>query len=133
MDYEKEEIIDFPEGVFGFEDETQYLLIRFDNEDDTLLSLQSVKTPALAFVVVNPFRIMPDYDPYVPDGDMEFLDVENQELVAIYSIAVVGNEISDTKVNLKAPLVINPANRRGRQVLLDDDRYSVRHSFVPEQ
>jgi len=133
MDYEKEEIIRFPEGLFGFENEKEYLLIRFDDEDDTLLSLQSVNTPTLAFIVVNPFRIMSDYEPYVPDSDMEFLKVNNQELVAIYSIAVIGAELGDTTVNLKAPLVIDPATRTGRQVILDDTRYSFKHAFVPKK
>jgi flagellar assembly factor FliW len=133
IDYENEEVIFFPEGVFGFENEKKYLLIRFDDNNDTLLSLQSVDTPTLAFVVVNPFRMMPDYEPYVPSADMEQLSVNNQENVAIYSIAVVGDDMGQTKVNLKAPLVINPATRTGRQVILDDPRYSFRHSFVPKE
>ncbi|MGN1349857.1 MAG: flagellar assembly protein FliW [Anaerovoracaceae bacterium] len=133
MDYEESEIITFPEGLFGFEEEDQYLLIRFDDEDDTLLSLQSVKTPQLAFVVVNPFRLMPDYDPYVPDADMEFLQVNNQELVAIYAIAVVGDELAQTMVNLRAPLVINGTTRIGRQVILEDTKYSFRHTFAPKK
>jgi flagellar assembly factor FliW len=133
IDYENEEVIFFPEGIFGFEDEKKYLLIRFDDNDDTLLSLQSVDTPALAFVAVNPFRMMPDYEPYVPSADMDFLSVKNQENVAIYSIAIVGDDIAKTTVDLKAPLVINPATHTGRQVILDDPRYSFRHSFVPKE
>ncbi len=130
IDYESDEVISFPEGLFGFEDEKAYLLIRFDNEDDNLLCLQSVKNSHLAFIVVNPFRMMPDYAPYVPDQDLNDLGVNNQELVAIYAIAVAGNEPSETTVNLKAPLVINPATRQGRQVILEDTRYSFRHHFA---
>lgn len=133
MDYEKEEIISFPDGLFGFEEEKEYLLIRFDDEDDTLLSLQSVNTPTLAFVVVNPFRIMPEYAPYVADADLESLGVNNQELVAIYSIAVIGAELENTTVNLKAPLVIDPATRTGRQVILEDTAYSFKHAFAPKK
>lgn len=129
MDYEANEIITFPEGLFGFEDENEYLLIRFDNEDDTLLALQSVKTPYLSFITLNPFRVMPDYEPYVSDEDLEFLDVNNQENVAIYTIAVVGDEVKDTTVNLKAPLVINPETKKGRQVILEDPAYTCRHHF----
>ena len=133
MDYEEDEIITFPEGLFGFESETKYLLIRFNDEDDTLLCLQSLTTPQLAFVVVNPFRLMPEYAPYVADADLEFLNVNNQELVAIYAIAVVGDTTEQTSINLKAPLVIVPESHIGRQVILDDAQYSFRHVFVPKQ
>ena len=129
MDYEAEEVINFAEGLFGFEDEKDYLLIRFDNDDDMLLSLQSVKTPSLAFVVVNPFRLLSDYEPYVSDRDLELLDVNNQELVAIYTIAIVGDDISDTSINLKAPLVMNPANHKARQVIIDDPALSFDFRF----
>ena len=40
MEYEKEEVITFSEGLFGFDDEKEFLLIRFDNESDALLALQ---------------------------------------------------------------------------------------------
>lgn len=133
MEYKTEEIINFPEGLFGFENDTDYLLIRFDNEDDTLLSLQSIHNPTLAFIVVNPFRLMPDYEPYISEQDLKNLGVNNQELVAIYAIAVVGGDVSKTTVNLKAPLVINPATKYGRQVMLDDTRYSFRHHFAEKE
>jgi flagellar assembly factor FliW len=133
MEYDKEEIITFQEGLFGFENEKEYLLIRFDNEADTLLSLQSVNTPQLAFIVVNPFRLMNDYDPYVSDKDLEMLGVNNQELVAIYAIAVVGDDITETTINLKAPLVMNPENHQARQVILDSPEFSFRHKFVAKE
>lgn len=129
MEYVQDEIIKFPEGLFGFEDEKEYLLIRFDDRDDTLLSLQSLKTPYLAFITMNPFRVMNDYEPYIADGDLDFLGVNNQELVAIYAIAVVADEVEHTTVNLKAPLVINPETKKGRQVILEDPRYTFRHRF----
>ena len=35
-------------------------------------------------------------------------------------------------VNLQAPLIINSVNKTGRQLILDTDRYSVRHYILEE-
>ncbi|MCR4601865.1 MAG: flagellar assembly protein FliW [Clostridia bacterium] len=130
MDYEKEEVISFPDGLFGFEDEKEFLLIRFDNENDALLSLQSVNTPSLAFITVNPFRFVTGYEPDIPEEDVEFLGVSAPEQVGLYAIAVVGSEVKDTTVNLRAPLVINVETRKGRQVLLETAEYSFRQVIM---
>ncbi len=133
VDYEDREVISFSKGLFGFEDEHDFLLIRFDNEDGTLLSLQSVSTPALAFVVMNPYRLMPDYDPEVSDDELGSIGMGSASDIAVYVIAVVGDQVSDTTVNLKAPLIVNVANHKAMQVLLDDARYSFTQKFAAKQ
>ena len=50
----------------------------------------------------------------------------------LLSILVVPEDISQISINLKAPVVINTKNRQGMQVVLDTDRYSVRHYIVEE-
>ena len=133
VDYEDREVVSFSKGLFGFEDEHDFLLIRFDNEDGTLLSLQSVNTPTLAFVVMNPYKLMPEYDPVVSDDELGSIGMESVSDIAVYVIAVIGDRVSDTTVNLKAPLMVNVANHKAMQVLLDDSWYSFTHSFAEKQ
>ena len=131
MDYEDREVINFAEGLFGFADEHEFLLIRFDNEDGALLSLQSVNTPNLAFVVMNPYNLMPDYDPTASEDELNSIGIGSGSgsNFAVYVIAVVGEQVSETTVNLKAPLIVNVENHQAIQILLDDARYSFMHSF----
>ena len=63
IEYEESEILTFPVGLFGFEEEHQFLLLPFEGSAATLLCLQSVATPALAFVAMDPFSLDPDYAP----------------------------------------------------------------------
>lgn len=55
IDYDPTEVLSFPNGIFGFEEEKQFLLLPFHGGGGNLLCFQSVGTPSLAFVAMNPF------------------------------------------------------------------------------
>ena len=61
VEYSATDVLSFPQGLFSFEDERQFLLLPFHGSEGTMLCLQSVKTPALAFVAMNPFALLPSY------------------------------------------------------------------------
>ena len=76
INYEAEECLSFPVGLFGFEEEHSFLLLPFHGSENTLLCLQSTVTPALAFVAVDPFTLNPGYTPDPSPAQLESLDVE---------------------------------------------------------
>lgn len=125
--YEAEDILSIPEGLFGFETEKSYLLIHFDENDSALLCLQNLQDEDLAFVLTNPFCIMPDYRPVPAREDMEALGLSDDSEVTFYSICVIHDKLEDCTVNLKCPLVINPETRHARQIILDDTSYTFKH------
>ena len=47
IDYEPEDIITFPAGLFGFEEEHEFLLLPFEGSNGGMLCLQSITTPAV--------------------------------------------------------------------------------------
>ena len=55
IDYEPAESIRFPAGMFGFDDEHDFLLLPFEGSGHSMLCLQSIATPALAFILLDPF------------------------------------------------------------------------------
>ena len=68
--------LEFPEGLFGFEGCTEFVI--FDAEYKPFIWLQSTQDKSLAFLVVDPFLICSDYeldiDPeeyYYSTDDME--------------------------------------------------------------
>jgi len=131
IEIEEEGIIDFPEGLPGFEDVKKYILICKD-EGSPFKWLQSVDQPKLAFAVVDPFLIRKDYDIVLDNATLDSLEIENAEDVLVYSIVVVPEDVSKISMNLKAPIVINTKNRKGAQVILDTDEYGVRHYILEE-
>lgn len=127
MNCSQDEILFFPEGMPGFEDYQRYLLIRLDNDDDTLLCLQSLDEEQLAFIVVNPFFVVPDYQPRLTDSELASLKCHPDATLAFYAIAVLKDSFQDTTFNLKCPLAVNPFNHLAIQVVMEDSRYSMRH------
>ena len=71
-----EDIIQFPTGLYGFEKETRFVLMPFDEVDCPLEWMQSLINPALAFVVTDPFIFVPDYEPALLDSEKKEIGLE---------------------------------------------------------
>jgi len=128
IEVDQEKMICFPEGIIGFNDIKQYLLI--GKKERMVMWLQAIDRPEIAFIVVNPFLFEPDYDPKVSAQDLEFLKVEDIRDINILSIVVVPKNPADMTANLLGPLVVNTRDRVGRQVILTEGNYSVKHPVV---
>ena len=71
MPYTEDEVITFKNGIFGFEENKKYLLIRFEDDNAGILCLQNLEDAQLAFIVANPFVFLPDYAPQVSTADLK--------------------------------------------------------------
>ena len=69
--YEEEDVLTFQQGLFGFEEERSFLLLPFAGSDGNLLCFQSLQTPSLAFVAMNPFSICPTYAPVLTAEELQ--------------------------------------------------------------
>lgn len=127
IEIDKETIIDFPEGLLGFEDEKEFTIINTQEEEAPFLWLQSINSPELVFVIMNPFFAFPDYEIKIPKSVQEKLEIESEKDVVIYSILVVPEDMEKMTANLLGPIIINTRKNLGKQVILDDDRYSTKH------
>lgn len=132
IEFNENSILSFDSGLPGFENVRSYILIDSPDEQPIFKWLQSVDSPQLAFAIANPFLIKKDYEIDISDADTGLLGIENEEDVAVYSILVVPEDLSKVSMNLKAPLIINVRNKKGAQIVLDTDKYTVRHYVVDE-
>ncbi len=134
IQYDPEDMLYFPDGLYGFEEEKAFLLLPFEGSMGNLLCLQSVVTPGLAFVALNPFSLDPSYGPVLQEGELTAMGVSVSQDLCFYTLCVVREPIAQSTVNLKCPLVINEDSRRGMQVILDTPQYEMRHllsDFAP--
>lgn len=130
IDYEASETITFPAGLFGFDDEHSFLLLPFDGSGENLLCLQSTATPTLAFVVMDPFSLCPDYTPVLRKAELQLFGAESVEGLCFYVMCVVKHPVSTSTVNLKCPVVIHPATREARQIIMETEAYGMRHPLA---
>ena len=113
------ETITFVSEIPGFSDSKTFVLIPY-GEDLPFWSLQSIEEQACAFVVTNPFWHKSDYAFELSNGAKDQLGIEEAEHVSVYSIVTLREPFESSTLNLKAPIVIETKERRGKQVILDD-------------
>lgn len=124
--------ITFANGLPGFDDVHRFVLLESNDAESPFKWLQSIDQPQLAFAIVNPFMLKPDYDFEISDEVQKELSIEKEEDLSIFVIIIVPEDITKISMNLKAPLVINVKNRKGMQIILDTDKYNVRHYILDE-
>lgn len=125
--YEAADVLRFRDGLFGFEQEKQFLLLPFAGSDGTLLCFQSVATPELAFVAMNPFSLKPDYAPKLQGAELEALGARKSQDLSFYVLCVVRDPVSESTVNLKCPVAVNEDSGAAMQTILEDGGYEMRH------
>jgi flagellar assembly factor FliW len=130
VEYEPEDVVTFADGLFGFEDEREFLLLPFEGGKHRLLCMQSVQTQGLAFVVMDPLALCPDYDPVLQPEELKQLGVADSKDLGYYVLCMVKNPVSESTVNLRCPVAVNPQTRKAQQVILETDRYRMRHPLT---
>lgn len=127
------DVINFSDGVPGFPDEKRFVVL-FDNtkEESPFMWLQAVENSELAFVVVDPFWFKPDYKFNIDAETKKQLEIDAPEDVLVLSVVVIPEDMSRTTANLKAPLLVNHRTKKGKQYILENDKYSIRHYIMDE-
>ena len=124
---EEEKIITFPGGIIGFPDLTQFTLLH--DEDDgiaTIHWLQSLQEPRFAMPVMDPLFVKEDYNPEIEDELLKVLGEWKQDELLVLVTVSVPQELEKMTVNLKGPIIINGANRKACQVIVEGDVYKVK-------
>jgi len=127
IECQQSELLHFPEGLFGFEEEKEFFLLPFEGSEGSLLCFQSAVTPGLAFVAMNPFSLKPDYAPVLTAGELKTMGVERSEDLCFYTLCVVRHPVGDSTVNLRCPVAVNDQTRQAMQVILEDGGYHMHH------
>ncbi|WP_017415622.1 flagellar assembly protein FliW [Clostridium tunisiense] len=131
VEYEEKDIIAFKKGLPGFEEFHKFIV--FPLEDNPYFKiLQSVKSPEIGLVAANPFDFIEDYEVSLSNDLQKDLEVEKPEDVLILNTVTLNSEVSKITTNLKAPIVININKKLGEQIILDNEKYSIKHPLVRE-
>lgn len=123
---EVDKVFEFPAGIYGFPDHKRFLVVDVPGAGDVFKQLVSADDPNVGFTLVFPFALFPQYNPDIPEEDLAAVGAESPDQVLLYAIANVPQDFRAATANLRAPLLFNPFTRKGRQVILADDRYGIR-------
>ncbi|MCR5273617.1 MAG: flagellar assembly protein FliW [Lachnospiraceae bacterium] len=130
IDIDDGKIIKLVNGIIGFPEFKNFALI-FDEEKKegaTIMWLQCMDEPEFALPVIEPLKIMPDYNPTVEDDLLTPLGELNEENTFVLITITVPKDIKEMSVNLRAPFIINTDNNIGSQLIIEDNlpvRYKI--------
>lgn len=112
-------VIELVHPMPGFPEDITFALRALD-EDNLLLALESTSPSGPRFLVMSPSPFFPDYSPVIPDDVADDLGLADDGEALGLLVVHAGASLAETTVNLRAPLVINVANGRAAQIVLDD-------------
>ena len=132
LEVDERQRIRLQRGLFGFDEYLEFVLL--DAGQQPFYWLQSVDERDVAFVLITPALFRPDYTPGAPSGDLEALGVgdETDENLLVFAIVTIPEDQTRMTANLQGPVLINRASRQGRQIISNDERWSVRHLIMDE-
>lgn len=123
-----EKIIEFPSGIIGFPELTQFALIH-DEEKGVggIHWLQSVQEPNFAMPVMDPLLVKEDYNPTVEDELLAPIGELVPEEILVMVTVTVPSDLTKMSVNLCGPIVINSATRKACQIIVEGEGYQVKY------
>lgn len=125
---QEETIIYFNEGMIGFPDLRQMALVSLP-EFAPFFQMTSVKNPLTRFVVVDPQVLFPEYNPVMPPEIRIRLGLSPTDPPKTLVLVVISSDITKTKINLRAPIFINPATMRAAQAVLSESKYRLEEAL----
>ncbi len=119
-------VLNFPNGVFAFEDDRKFAVLSPLGEDTYPMWLQSMDHQELCFIVFDPSLIDDTYQVTLDSSEKRILNLKEGDNIRCLAIAKVPEDFRQTTVNMKSPIVINPETNTALQVILPLD-YPFRH------
>lgn len=128
VDISPEKIINFPNGLVGFEQSKRFMLAHEEDKGQPAsYTLQSLDEPALAFQIVDPTTLGFTYELALSEAENVLLQSPAPEDVAVMQVLFKQEEGGKAAItpNLRAPLVINTRARVGLQKVMENLRPNI--------
>ena len=133
IEFAEEDLVTLPDGMIGFSEFNQFVIVNTKDESP-FRWLQSLEEPKLAFLLAFPERIIGVYSPEIPIKDASELNLLDTAPYLVFVTATIpkGRPMEAT-ANLSAPVVINADSRIGKQIVLEDEAYTVRYPIFEQR
>lgn len=117
----EDKIINFPEGIYAFEDKRRFVMLSPLGNDVYPAWLQSLDDESLCFIVFDPKQIVEDYSITADEESLKDIGDPNGENIRYLALAVVPEEYKKTTINLKSPIVINADKMLAAQIIAEEN------------
>ena len=115
----------FEKGIPGFEN-YRYFNVNIVEGIKRFYHIVSKEDSNIGFISISPFDIKKDYEIDLDDEFIKELDIKDEKDVLVICLITLGKSLKDSTANIKAPIIINIKNNRGKQLILQDDKYKIK-------
>lgn len=123
LDINEDKIITMTTPLLGFPAERHFILLPH-GPGSAFWWLQATENPDLAFVVIQPAIFNPHYRPAIPGHLLAELQSHTEEELEILVILTIPKGQPEAMTaNLLGPVILNPAQKLAKQILLDPAAY----------
>jgi flagellar assembly factor FliW len=131
IDIKETEVLNFPKGILGFSQLTRYGILE-RKEFAPFKWIQSLEDPNVAFVILDPVQLFPNFKLEINEKELEELNYTNSRDLMVYVIVNIPHDVSLSSADLLGPLVINQKNRLGKQAVMPESPYTTKHYLLDE-
>ena len=128
LDYKAKDVIHLTDGLLGMPTLSRWLILEM-GDDVPLKWFQSLDRADFGFPVTEPYFYHDDYAVEVPDALRRRLGSGASTDLTTLIITTIHPGGEKVTGNLVAPLVVDTETRRGAQLILDADEYSLRQDI----
>lgn len=132
IEIEADKIVSMKHPIYGFDELNQFVILTDTEIGNDIIWFQSVQEKNICFILANLMQIAPDYHPALPETVDSILGDTPVDELLYFAIMVMGDDITQATANMKSPILINPHNNQGMQVILDGD-YSLRQRLFASE
>ena len=117
IEFDEKMIVNFSDGIIGFEELKKFLLI--NNNNGLFLWLTSVDEPEIIFPL---FAVDVIYNNYPKEEGFE-----------VFGIVKLDREPENITINLKSPVYINEKIKSGFQKIIDVENYPINYKLFKKE
>ena len=131
LPWTEDQVIRFPGGLPGFENARKFIIMSVP-EHQPFHWMECVdEGNAIRFAIINPLSFRPDYQPKIKKEELASLNINDSKELLLYVIVTLRTPLMESTANLMGPLFINIREKVGKQIIIENDAYSLRERIIP--
>ncbi len=130
VEWTEDQVIHFPTGLPGFETARKFIIMSVP-EHQPFHWMECVDGNNIRFAVINPLSFRPDYQPKIKKENLDSLNIQDPKELLLYVIVTLRQPMVESTANLMGPLFINIREKLGKQIIIENDAYSLRERIIP--
>ena len=129
INWTEDQVIRFLGGIPGFEAARKFIILSVP-QYEPFHWMECVDGVPVRFAIINPLAFRPGYQPKIRKTDLDSLNIRDPKELLLYVIVTLKQPLSESTANLMGPLFINIRERVGKQILIENDAYSLREPIL---